>query len=119
MKEEALRGCFWCISLTYCLYDFEGSSLIFMSLFPQPKNKSNVDPGKYINGLCESNETVYLKGFQSGEVLHTGSSPSPYSHTNCCGSSLQHKERMPQETTLLGGGGVEVLVFWYAFWHCG
>lgn len=32
VKEEALRGCFWCISLTYCLYDFEGSSLIFMSL---------------------------------------------------------------------------------------
>ena len=55
--------------LTCCLYDFEGSFLTLMSLFPQhppppPKKKkkqSNVDPGKHINWLCESDETVYVK----------------------------------------------------------
>lgn len=44
-----------------------------------------------------------------------GSFPTPHPHTNCCGSSLWHKERIPQETAFLGGGGVEVIVFLMLF----
>lgn len=49
--------------LTCCLYDFAGSFLTSMSLcfLSRKKKKSNVDPGKRINWLCESDETVYLK----------------------------------------------------------